>query len=253
MAHQNHTHWNLKIFFILVAGLLHLGCGRTLPSNVAGQSDDASRLPIATATPNPTLSKDVAYCNKKETSDLTVHLMVYYDRSNTYHPEFVRVMIPQINSDYANTNYQFVFRKWKASLQGETFQENSPLQVRVERTSDREPVSTFMDKLHWKTIEDALEKKLGSNIEINEALKKFNFVVDLKDPSASFDVLKISLYKDGTHAKDWNILIPAFYAHPLTYANSQNPVLVSLHPFAGQEGSSFEGSHFASVLNGYCF
>lgn len=241
------------IALTMTALLLILGaCGRPV-SSVAGQSDDSSRLPVPTSTPNPTPSKDVAYCNKNETGDLTAHLMVFYDQTKTYHPEFIRLMIPQMNANYEKSTYQFVLRKWKASLQGETYQENTPLQVRVERTSDRLPVSTYMDKIHWDTIEKELEKNVGGSFTMSEALKKYSFVVDLKDPNGTYDVLKLSLYQNGSWVKDWNILIPAFYAHPQAYASNQNPVLVSLHPFAGSENSSFTADHFAGVLNGYCF
>lgn len=240
-----------KTLVLLFFGFVIAACGKQATTSDIGQSDNSSRLPVATNTPNP--PKDIAYCNKKETGDLTAQLSVYYDRTKTYHPEFVRVWIPQMNDTYANSNYQFVFRKWKASLQGETYQENTPLKVRVERLSDKEPVSTYMDYLHWNTAAAEIKKYTNSSYEMKEALKLYSFVIDLKDPTASFDVLKISIYKDGSFVKDWNILIPAFYAHPLAYASSQNPVLAALHPFAGSESSTFGGEHFASVLNGYCF
>lgn len=240
-----------QTFLFLGLSWVITACGKQVPTNVVGQSENASRLPVVTNTPNP--PKDIAFCNKKTSNDLTAQLSVYYDRTKTYHPEFVRVWIPEMDESYSDSAYQFVFRKWKASLQGETYQEATPLKVRVERINDKEPVSTYMDTLHWNTAAAEIKKYTNSNLEMKDALKLYSFVIDLKDPTASFDVLKMSLYKDGNHIKDWNILIPAFYAHPLTYANSQNPVLATLHPFAGAESSSFGGEHFASVLNGYCF
>lgn len=237
--------WVIAVWFLL------LGCNPKVPSTLEGTSDNSSRLPVATESDNN--PKDVAYCNKKESSKFTAQLKIFYDQTGTYHPEFLRLYIPTITSSFSDKGYQLVLRKWKASLQGETYQEDTPLRVRVERIGDHKPMTNYMDAIHWNSISTELDRITGSTIKMSDAFTSYSFVVDLKDLSGTYDVLKISLYKDGSWKEDMNILIPAFYAHPKTYAAVQNGVLANLHPFYGSESSSFSGEHFASVLNSYCF
>ncbi len=239
-------------FLILTLALINLSCGRKVSSgNSESSFDSSSRLPVTTT--QQTAPKDVALCNKKDSTYLTAQVMVYYDQTTTYHPEFVRLYIPKIHADFAKSNFQLVLRKWKASEQGETFQEDAPLKVRVERIGEHSPVTGYMNAIHWDTMASEIQKNISTNYTMSEAFSKFSFVVDLKDPTATFDVLKISLYQDGKWIEDWNILIPAFYAHPKAYAENQNAVLAQLHPFYGSENTTFDGAHFAGVLNGYCF
>lgn len=217
----------------------------------SGSTDNASRLAIPDTQANT--PKDVALCNQLQDSMITARLMVYYDVYNNYRPDLLRLYIPQIKSEFENPNYQLVFRKWKANPNGETYQDNNPLKFWAERKSDRALVTSFMTVLQWNLLSSEIEKTTKSqNLTMKDTFSKFNFVIDLQDPSASYDVLKISLYQDEQWLQDWNVLIPAFYAHPKTYATSQNSVLAQLHPFYGQENSSF-GNEFATQLNNFCF
>lgn len=237
---------------ILLLLLFNLSCSRKVASGSSENSiDSSSRLPVTTTQPNS--PKDVALCNKIESTYLTAHLMVYYDQTETYHPEFLRLYIPKINAEFSKSTFQLVLRKWKASPEGETFQDTTPLKVRMEKIGDHSPVTGYMGAIHWNTMVSELQKTVTTNYTLTDAFNQFSFVIDLKDPTGTFDVLKISLYNNGDWIEDWNVLIPAFYAHPKTYAENQNAVLAQLHPFYESEGSTFGGDHFASVLNSYCF
>lgn len=242
-----------SLLFIFLA-ILQLSCGRQVTSgNSENSFDSSSRLPVNIIEQEAETPKDIATCNKKESSYFTAHLGLFYDQTNVYHPEYIRLYLPKIHADFAKSNFQIVLRKWKASEQGETFQDNTPLQFRAERLGDHSPVTGYMNALHWETLSSELQKTISTNYTLSEAFSKFSFVVDLKDLSGTFDVLKFSLYQDGNWVEDWNMLIPAFYAHPKAYAENQNGVLAKFHPFYGFEDSSFDAAHFAGVLNGYCF
>lgn len=250
---KNSIH-KIGLTLIIISSLFFLGCS---PQNVnpgfirsSGSSDHSSRLDIPASQANA--PKDVALCNRLQDPLITAQLMVYYDQYSNYRPDLLRVYIPQIHPDFEKANYQVVFRKWKADLTGETFQDSAPLKLWAERKSDRALATTAMNSLQWEQFSTEIGKTFGTTFTLKDAFTKFNFVIDLKDLTGSFDVLKLSVYKDEEWIKDWNILIPAFYAHPTTYATNQNAVLAQLHPFYGQEGSSF-GTELANQLNSYCF
>jgi len=248
----------LYLLSLLLTSLLltNTGCGpqRIDPGiiNTNQNTDSSSRLDVPDNQVNT--PKDIALCNRLQDPLITAQLMVFYDQNNIYHPDLLRVYIPQIHPDFANSSYQILFRKWKASVSGETYQDNTPLKFWAEKKLNRMPSTPQMDGLQWNLLSFNLEKTLNTTFTLSDAFSQFSFVIDLKDPTASFDVLKISLYKDGALVKDkeWNVLLPAFYAHPATYASNQNSVLAHLHPFYGQESSSFS-TDFATQLNGYCF
>lgn len=241
------------ITLIVWISFVNQGCNPSPAQNILieGSSPDlASRLEIPKeegATP-----KDIALCNAKDSPLIKIRLMVYYDQYGYYHPDLLRIYIPEIHPDFEKSMYQIQLRKWKASQNGETYQDNTPLKIWAENLKTKVPMTTAMTGLHWSSLSGELQKVLGTIPQMGETFSNYNFVVDLKDPTASFDVLKFSLYKDGTWMEDWNVLMPALYAHPATYAEKQNSVLAKLHPFYGQEASSF-GNDFITQLNGFCF
>lgn len=249
------NYWNeVSLFLLLLSSLFFLGCS---PQNAdpgflrsSGSTDNSSRLDIPDT--QAAAPKDVALCNRLEDPLITAQLMVFYDQYNNYRPDFLRVYIPKIHPDFEKANYQIVFRKWKADVTGETFQDTTPLKLWAERKTDRLLASTVMNSLQWEQFSTEIGKAFGTTFTLKDAFTKFSFVVDLKDLTGSFDVLKLSVYKDEEWMKDWNILIPAFYAHPTTYATNQNGVLAQLHPFYGKEGSG-SGTELAQQLNSYCF
>lgn len=243
---------SLNFLYIITFALFVLqGCSS--PSNITEDStDNSSRLEIPDTQDKA--PKDIALCNKFSVPEVTFKLMVFYDQNGYYHPEFIRLYIPQIHSEFEKSNYQLVFRKWKASLNGETQQDDTPLKIWTEKLNGKVTMTTSMDALHWETLSAELQKTLGYIPKMNDIFKAYNFVLDLKDYTGAYDVLKISLYKDGKLVQDfqWNMLLPAFYAHPAYYAENQNGVLAKLHPFYGLESSSF-GNDFAVELNSNCF
>jgi len=242
------------LFSLLLNILIFIGCGPQneeagfIKSN--GTNDNSSRLLVPDTQANA--PKDIAICNQLEDPLITIQLKVFYDQYNNYRPDLLRLYIPKIHSEFEKSNYHIVFRKWKADVKGSTYQDDTPLNFWAERKSDQALGSPLMDALQWKVFSTNLEQFVGKSYIMNDAFSKFNFVIDLKDPSGSFDVLKLSLYKDEEWVTDWNILLPAFYAHPTTYATEQNSVLAQLHPFYGQDNST-SGTEFANQLNSFCF
>ncbi len=242
----------IKCLSLLIMAILIQSCNPAPAPNILvdPSTDLSSRLPIDTNEDNK--PKDIALCNWQDSDLIKIRLMVYYDQYGYYHPDLLRIYIPEIHPDFQNSVYQIQLRKWKASPSGETYQDDTPMKVWVEKLNTKTPMTTAMNGLQWASISGELQKTLGTIPEMADTFSKYSFVVDLKDPTASYDVLKFSVYKDGVWMKDWNILMPAFYANPATYAEKQNGVLAKMHPFYGQESSSF-AKDFVIQFNGYCF
>jgi hypothetical protein len=233
---------------VALVSLASLSCGRKVSTGLETESTDfASRLSIPPTKEE--VAGDVALCNKSVTDYLTARLMVFYDPTNNYHPELLRLHIPTIDPEFAKSNYRIVLRKWKAYLDGTTFQDDTPLKFRIERISTRTPITSTFDlsSLHWVTLAGRLPTNNGEAFSMETAFEEFSFVVDLKDSDASFDALKFSLYKDGTWVEDLNMLIPAFYADPAKYALEQNSVLAKLHPFYATTSSSTAKDYFKAA------
>ena len=246
--------WQIKYYFIkqylfLFLALLNFSCGNKISNPTTEQSiDNSSRLQVTTTT--STNSKDVALCNKKINSNFTTQVMAYFDINKVYHPEIVRIYFPQMYSDFEKSNYQIVFHKWKSTFNGETFQDPNPLKIRITRIADHAELTTFsMNALQWNTVKSELEKNSNTTYTMQDAFLKLGFDIDLKDLNADFDVLKLSLYKDGKWVEDTNMLIPAFYTDPNTYAIDHNQVLVNLHPLFGSTNTTLGKDIFAS----FCF
>lgn len=244
-------------FFSLLPLLMSLatpllgGCGKQYSAAQGSSLDSSSRLPTVPSSGDG--SQEVALCNQLEDSFLTARLMIYYDPNNTYRPDYVHLYLPKIQIDFKKSNYRLILRKWKMSTSGNSNQDDTPLKLRLERLSDHISIGNDMDSIQWSTIANKLKSNLSTDYSFSDAFSEFGFLVNLRDPSGAYDVLKISLYKDGDWVQDWNILLPPFYANPTTYAENQNGTLAQLHPLYGQETSSYDSSSFANLFNGFCF
>jgi hypothetical protein len=239
-----------RVILIGMMASYSFGCGRSFTPNNAGTTDSSSRLFVNNnnSNTNSTEASPIAYCNKLENTYFTAQLQVFYDQTNKYHPEFIRLHFPKIHSDFEKADVHLVLRKWKASYDGTTFQDDTPLKLRAERMSDLAPVTNYRSALQWDVLKMDLQNFTSSSDTMNDVFSEFSFVVDLKDFDGSYDVLKFSLYKkNGDWIEDWNMLMPAFYADPTKYEKDQNPVLVDFHPLANATSTTFAEDYFESA------
>jgi hypothetical protein len=210
-----------------------------------GTDDFSSRVPLPDGSEN--LPSDLAICNGLSSESVTAQMMVYFDNNKNYNPNYLRFHISQINPDFENSKTQIVFRKWKANIQGETFQDNTPLRFRVERKSNRTALTGFRNTLQWDVLKSDLQGSFASTATMADIFKEITFLIELNDQEGSYDVLKTSIYQDGQWIEDYNSLIPAFYANPIKYAEDHPRVLEQLHLLHQETSLGFASDFFKAM------
>lgn len=203
----------------------------------------------------------LAQCNQVQGDDLTATIKIYQDPyTRQVRNDFLRLKINNLKSEYFSSSYKIRFFRWKANQQEVTSLDKNPLQVKIEK-SDSVNLSGWSSDFSPTNFLN-LVRQSGQDAEDAEAaLNKHQLVIDLKDPEADYDALKIVVYQQDSsssasqpkaiHSVD--LLIPLFYAHPVRYSSDKPKVLIDLHPFTGQEQSGWDGSHYADELNQSCF
>jgi hypothetical protein len=257
-----------KILVLLITAIFISSCSENMVTRKNSNSDDnevtfTSRIPIPESPNKP---GDVAICNSSEMNFLTAKSMVYYDTAMQPRYNAVRIFIPTISTAFEDTRYHINFYKWKANTQGEIHFDSSKLQIRLEKKSNKQNASGYIDSLNWGKIKTELSKDSIDVSNMATIFSSYNLVVLLdntqesqtatpyaQDPSVDYDVIKIAVYKDSTLQEEKDFLIPAFYAHPATFADGKPKVLIKLHPLYDLMTTSWPGSHFAELLNGHCF
>lgn len=252
----------LTISLIIVIGFLTNGCNNNMLTAGfsargdqldSGSTENSSRLPLPTATPTslPSLIKDVAICNGKEMKYLKAQLMVYYDNFSNPRPESLRIWIPRIASDFDTSNFQVRFYRWKANEKNEVYFDPTPLTVRIEEKVGLSQVSsTNLAAINWGILKNEFTSRSKTISSLSDTFNKYSFVINLKDTSGDYEVLKIAVYDaNNNKVEEADVLIPAFYAHPITYEQTKPPVLTQLHPLKDLRSTSWSGEHFAGLLN----
>lgn len=222
-----------------------------------------SRIPIPESPSKP---GEVAICNSTEMKFFKARSMVFYDTAMQPRYNAIRVWIPNIDSAFQDTRYHINFYKWKANTQGEVFFDKNKLFMRLEKKSNKQNASSYLDSLNWGKVKDELSK---DNVDVSNMatiFSNYSLVVLLdqpqegqtatpyaQDPSVDYDVLKMAVYKDSVLIEEKDFLLPAFYAHPTTFADGKPNILVKLHPLYDMMNTSWPGSHFAELLNANCF
>jgi hypothetical protein len=230
-----------------------------------------SRIPIP---PDSTKRPDnVAICNGTEMSEFThmnflqAQSMVFYDTAKQPRYNAIRVWIPKISGDFADASrYHINFYKWKADAQGTVYFEKTKLQLRMEKRADKKNASGYMETLNWGRMKEALAADGVNTSNMATIFNDYSLTILLDQPQISdvpipyeqdeaveYDVLKIAVYKDNNLIEQKDFLLPAFYAHPLSFADGKAKILKELHPFNSEINSTWPGSHFAELLNANCF
>jgi len=242
------TQTTLKTVLILTVLALLTACGT---SKSDSSSDLASRTTTATTT-TTAAAQYLAYCNQKTQSGLSSDLEVYTDTSGNIRFDYLKMKITQIPADFSNGSYLEFFR-WQADSSGNVYLDPTPVQARVE-TLDGTILTSFSAVTYWSEV-----AQIAANSGISDANTFFNnvrLVIDIRDPNAQFDALKVAYYNSSNVATiNMDMLIPIFAANPSDYANDRGStratILQNLHPFAGM--SNYTSAQYQTMSNNFCF
>jgi hypothetical protein len=265
-----------NIAFVFLLGFLITSCSDNMLTRKTNKTTN-SELTFTSRIPVPVASEaqpdNVAVCNGTEMSEsskmnfLKAQSMVYYDTSLQPRYNAIRVWIPQISADFADASrYHINFYKWKTDANGNPYFDKTKLQFRIERKADKYNSSGYMDSLNWGKMKEALANSNVDTTDMATIFTNYSFTVLLdatqisssavpysEDQSVDYDVLKIAVYKDSNLIEQKDFLLPAFYAHPLKFAEGKPTVLQQLHPFSSDISNKWPGTHYAELFNANCF
>ena len=242
---------------ISLLALSQIGCGSKKFSS-SGSTDQASREVVDSNT--NTASKNLALCNRGSTSQATADLMVYKD-ANGSRMDYLRVKLSNVTSDFSASGKDVAVRfyKWKMNANGSRFADNDPLKMRLESRNGFQAVGNYNEELSWG-FATAAAKSAGVTLSSQAHLfDNYSLLVDLRDYSGEYDVIRMIVYNGETITSQKDILIPAFFANPSAYQFENDGVtarpteLVNLHPFIAQANQGWTDTHFVSESQRYCF
>lgn len=245
------TQTTLKTALLLTVLAMLTACG-------AQKGDDSfdlsSRAAVTTTTSTTTAGKAVLYCNQKSQSGITAKLKVYTDASNQIRNDYMTLKFTQMPASFATGDYIQLFR-WQANSSNQVYIDPTPVKARFE-TLDGRLITDFSPVLYWSQV-SAIATAWGIT-DVNTFFQNVRLVVDIRDPQANFDALKIAMYNSSNqNTVNMDMLMPAFNASPNDYAfegsAGRSANLQALHPFASQKGQSWTGEQFANMGAGFCF
>lgn len=236
---------------LLLASLLLLlaACGK---SKTDGSYDQASQ---SVTDVNSSAGKAMAYCNSAASTQLSVRNGVYQE-SNTVRLDFLKARITQIPEAFSsNTSYLQIYR-WKANSNGQTYLDPQALQFRLITAGEGQNLNNYNTVLQYSHIAHLLRQLNVSTVK--DFFNSVTLVIDLKDPYAEFDAMKVVLYNSSNQVVDQvDMLIPMFAANPEAYAKdgsaTRAQALQHLHPFKGMLGQTWNEAHYQTLSNAHCF
>ena len=248
----------MKITFAIGAIWWLTGCGSS-QSTTSGGFDSASTNPGTQPadTAVATCSTDVAHM-----SDFQVQVMQFPGRS-----DLVRVKIVNTPQDFIASNWEVLMYRWTAAPGGSSSIDSTPLSFQFER---KDSYSAFQSLTSGTPYQALYGSQVQGMVDYANQFKTLpalssasataffqgaTFLVDLKDQTGSFQVLRISLKNAGVVVREVDVLIPTFQADPARYnADSRHPaILQQLHPQKDKLSQSWTQNQYSAFTQSSCF
>lgn len=240
----------LRAVLLLSLLVMLTACGTQKAEDV---SSFASRTPVTTI-PSNTANSTLLYCNQKSQNGLTAKVMLYTDSSSQVRNDYMKVKFIQMPASFSTGDYIQFFR-WQANTSNQVYLDPAPLQARFESLNGT-ALTEFSSVIYWGQV-SSLATSAGLS-DVNSFMQNVRIVVDVRDPQANFDVLKVAMYNsNNTNTVNMDMLMPAFSASPTDYAiengATRSSYLQHLHPFASMINQNWTAAQFQSMASSYCF
>ncbi|WP_413288262.1 hypothetical protein [Bdellovibrio sp. HCB337] len=241
------TQTTLKAALLLTILAMLTACGSFKQNDL---TEFSSRAPVDT----PTAKTELIYCNEKTQSGITAKVVAYTDAANQIRYDYMKVKFTKMPSSFGSGDYIHFYR-WQANAAGQTYIDRNPVQARFE-TLDGQILTNFDSVMHWGQV-SAIAAKWGIT-DVNKFFQYVRLVIDIRDPQAEFDALKIAMYNtNNVNTINMDMLMPAFAARPADYANDRGATramsLQALHPFASMINENWTAAQFKSMTTNFCF
>jgi|GEM_PF-3979975 len=192
-----------------------------------------------------------ASCNGFDSSSgvrLTGRIATYYDSSNTFVEDKLRVRVTSLTSAFDTNGYTLQLFRWKADSSGATALDSTPLSFTVYYGSTA--ISSAMTSIDSATV-TSLRNQSHIGNSTSDFFNQTQLVVSGVDNS--WEVLKVVLYDGSQAIAQTDSLMPLFIANPTTYAANHAAVLAGLHPFYADRSNGYTDAQWVSLSNKYCF
>jgi hypothetical protein len=254
----------IKIVGALLAVAYLTACGSSISGGGFGSVDNSSTsTPVIPGAAVAKCSQDVG-----TSSDFHVRVEAAYDQFGTIQPSYARVTITSAPTNWTN-NYDLQLYRWTASSTGTTQLDQAALTFQFERTVAPKTYQLMtvnngsnQQVAYSYSIIDANEITAYANASTGNSYASasavfssgIHFLVNLHDPSGSYQVIQAVLFNKGTRTvyRQVDVLIPTFYANPATYNSTHPAVLQNLHPLHSM-GQGWSESQYQSFTDGLCF
>lgn len=247
------------IFLLLISfNVLNIGCG----SNKVGSSNQIATSPtMGTRMITSPAGKALAVCNRGDSQNLSVQLRQYEDVPGNPRNDLIRVKFLNSPTGLADTSSSYIaFYRWKADSKGAVYQDSTPLKLRVDSLTSYNfvPISNFSTALNWPLMSQVSDQRGLTIKNPTDFFTQFSLTVDLQDPYADYDALKIVYYENNVATQTLDILLPTFYADPNQYQYDTQGlvrpnVLQNLHPLKTMMGQIWPQTTFSTRMNQFCF
>ena len=243
---------------LVFTGFLFIGCGSSSTSESGfGSNQSSSTSP---STPEAISQQDLATCSQASSSsgDLKVQLMQFVDMYGQPRADYVRLKFSKVPSAWQTNNRDLLIYRWSASPNNSAFIDPTPLRYQFERSMG----SGFQilapeayQVINWQDIEQyALATQVKANSP-QEFITNTSLLVNLRDSSNSFQVLRVVFRENGQEVQKLDLLIPSFAADPARYnADSRHPTMLqALHPLRDKLGQNWPQATYQEFARSFCF
>ncbi|MBC7467141.1 MAG: hypothetical protein H7256_14220 [Bdellovibrio sp.] len=215
---------------VITLGLLALltACG-----NTKSQSSNAVTSSTSLAT-----TSTLAYCNKSADSNFSFNTSVVTDANGNVSTDYIKMKFNFLNANITKSGNVLKFYKWRVSG-SQSVLDSTPLNVATYTFGSGQTNSS-----------------LASSIDASQFNGTSGLYIQLNDPSAVYQVVKVVAYdSSGTAIANLNSLIPTFAANPATYSynsdgSARATILQQMHALYGQ--TTTDAAAKAS-FDAYCF
>ena len=254
---KNQIQKSLQIALVLMAVASLVGCGSSKTGSEGfGSADNAS------TGGGPSSTDDAfALCsqNLSSTGDsFQVRLMQYKDAYNQTRADYVRLQFKVAPAAWQAGNWDMMIYRWTAAPDNNTSIDSTRLAYQFERRT-----ASGFQLLHSNTytifnFEEIQQMGAYANIPASSPQEFFNtasLLVNLRDSTNSFQVLRVVFKQGSTVVSQSDVLIPTFQANPAKYnADSRHPsTLQALHPLKDKMGQSWTEANYFEFANAFCF
>lgn len=227
---------NLKLKMVLILTLLGLlsACGNSKSTNGPSGELSSNRVDINSQKP-------LATCNKAKDANFSINTSAVTDQTGQINNDWIKIKFNFLSADMTKAGNVLKFFKWKVTGT-QAILEPTPLQVAAFDFSSGQTMGN-----------------LTASLPADQINGQSGFYIQLNDPNAMFQVLKIVAYNStGTVIGNLNSLIPAFNASPEDYkfnsdGTARADILQQMHLLYGTSVAGQSAVQIKQSFDQYCF